>query len=58
VLFVYDAHDLSAETPTGLKRLIEKPRDNGAMLSLVLAGHLISNTSFGATPSRKSGRAP
>lgn len=39
VLFVDDAHDLSPETLTGLKRLIETARDNGATLSLVLAGH-------------------
>ena len=39
VLFVDDAHDLNPETLTGLKRLIETARDNGATLSLVLAGH-------------------
>ncbi len=38
-LFVDDAHELNPPTLFGLKRLIETARDNGATLSLVLAGH-------------------
>jgi type II secretory pathway predicted ATPase ExeA len=38
-LFVDDAHGIDPETLCGLKRLIETARDNGAALSLVLAGH-------------------
>ncbi|MCB1780819.1 MAG: AAA family ATPase [Candidatus Competibacteraceae bacterium] len=39
VLFCDDAHDLHASTLAGLKRLTEIVRDEGEMLSIVLAGH-------------------
>lgn len=38
-LFVDEAHDLHSKTLVGLKRLIELVRQNGGMLSVVLAGH-------------------
>lgn len=40
VLFCDDGHDLHGSTLTGLKRLIEAVRDEGEVLSIVLAGHL------------------
>jgi type II secretory pathway predicted ATPase ExeA len=39
VLVVDDAHDLHGSTLAGLKRLIEIVRDEGEVLSIVLAGH-------------------
>lgn len=39
VLFVDEAHDLNAQTLTGLKRLMELVEDGGGRLSVVLAGH-------------------
>jgi len=38
-LFVDDGHDLHSQTLRGLKQLIEKTRQRGARLSIVLAGH-------------------
>lgn len=38
-LFVDEAHDLSSQTLTGLKRLMEVVEDGGGCLSVVLAGH-------------------
>jgi len=37
-LFIDEAHDLSAHTLTGLKRLMEVVEDGGGRLSVVLAG--------------------
>ncbi|MBV9387524.1 MAG: ExeA family protein [Chroococcidiopsidaceae cyanobacterium CP_BM_ER_R8_30] len=39
VLFVDEAHDLHSKTLVGLKRLIEVVRQNGGILSVILAGH-------------------
>ena len=39
VLFVDDSHDVHGNTLTGLKRLMEAVRDEGQVLSIVLAGH-------------------
>jgi type II secretory pathway predicted ATPase ExeA len=38
-LFIDEAHDLSGQTLTGLKRLMEVVEDGGGRLSVVLAGH-------------------
>ena len=38
-MFVDEAHDLNAQTLTGLKRLMELVEDGGGCLSVVLAGH-------------------
>lgn len=39
VLFVDEAHDLTGNTLTGLKRLMELVEEGGSTLSVVLAGH-------------------